>query len=534
MIATIIILLFTTLFPINLHAMENNDQSKELIFKAHKYLKGTYYHQDNVDKYSKLIHAADETGAKRLMARLIHICLPPEVVQTYINPHLSKSVIIKYKHQLIASKCLTASFTTKPIYNNNQWDHLIQHDGTYHIVPKIKDEYIMWDNTHVKRRHTFTFKDDNNTYATERAFTKNKNAVRCTLSIPSSYDNQEEQNKIIMLAKHKKNNCSILTPISSKSNITHYLFSNDCSLVAIGTDKEKENISLYNVALSCFEYASLNGPISVLCSAHNSPMFAAGSSDAFFYDFPNIALIRWGKNDLPLGGHNAPITHLQFSPDDTKLLTCSYNKTNDISLLLVWDIINFKCIYGVESKSPLNKALFIGNGERIITIGRNGKAYFFNSLTGEQINKVGHCWHNSFNDTNRQDAPLLLCNNQDKLLISTLDDRIRFLKCTSGAYIGSMSTNTITIGLGLRTNKKTITLMNKSEAISHLKLYDKKDRNEIKFIKEEANIMQLYKMLSIYKQNKFSDKETHDDKIKSFILSIQSYIQKHQKKSKNT
>src|SRR4030095_2263712 len=494
------LLLTIITFYASLHSMENNSLN---LF--------SYFNENNVYIYRETINYAKESHNWPLMIQLINVCLPPEVIRKYISPHFAEHISIEYKHQLIADKCLNNHFTLKPIKHNKEWHHVINHDGTYHVVPKTKNEYIAWNATNLSRRHTIKAMPNNNdTHIIERIFTKNNNP-RYTLSTSSLY-NTEEGNKTIMFIKHKKNNCTMHTPMITQNEMTHYLLSSDCSLIAIGENRKDWNLTIYTTKSSSIDTFSLNGPISTLCSAHHSPMFAAGSSNPYTPNLPNIILIQEHiATHMP--GHNATITSLEFSPHDTQLLTCSYNEQNNTSHLLVWNICNLpQCIYGRKWKFRIDKAFFICDGKRILITKDNSPVTLLDAVTGNLINDYETI------SNNPEKTRLFIDNTQDMLFISIIGKTIKFYNSNSCKYLGQITpSNTSPMSIGLTARKKEIIVVDKDEKISKLKLYNKQDYNEIKFIENHANILQLYTLLTICKNNKGSNKTT------SFVETIKSY-----------
>jgi len=477
-----------------------------------------YFNENNVYIYRETINYAKKSHDWPLMIQLINVCLPPEVIRKYISPHFTEHISIEYKHQLIAYKCFFNQFAIKPIDHHNEWHHVINHDGTYHVVPKTKDEYIAWNAISLHRRHTLTLTpNDNNKYTVELIVIKDKKNPDYTLSIPSSY-NKEDGNKTIMLIKHKKNNRTLRTPINGESQFTHYLFSNDCSLIAIGENKENYNLNVYTVKSSSINTLSLNGPISALCSAHHSPMFAAGSSNPYAPNLPNIILIKEGIT-IHIPGHKAAITSLEFSPSDTQLLTCSYNEQKNISHLLVWNIHNLpQCIYGRKWEFRIDKAFFICDGKRILITKDNSPVTLLDAVTGDLINS----YETISNDPEK--TCLFIDNTQDMLFINIIGKTIKFYNSNSCEYLGQITPfNTSPMSIGLTARKKEIIVVDKDEKNFTLKLYNKQDYNEIKFIENHANIFQLYTLLTICTKNKSSGTTT------SFVKAIKSYIQEQLK-----
>lgn len=79
-------------------------------------------------------------------------------------------------------------------------------------------------------------------------------------------------------------------------------------------------------------------------------------------------------------GHEAPITYVQFSPNQGKtLISCSYDKTARL-----WDPTSGDCLRVLEGHTDfVNLAVFILEGEQVITGGQDGAVKVFDVSTGE-------------------------------------------------------------------------------------------------------------------------------------------------------
>jgi WD40 repeat protein len=124
--------------------------------------------------------------------------------------------------------------------------------------------------------------------------------------------------------------------------------------------------------------------------------------------------ITW-ENIQHLHGHDAPITHVEFSPDDTRLLTFSYDEEKDKATLSLWDTSNLNKIVMVHRlKFAMYKAFFICNGEKILIMQKNGDFGLLNGLTGESIKKDNKpiCKDHPFSEiTHPKYAPLIIWSN---------------------------------------------------------------------------------------------------------------------------
>jgi len=489
-----------------------------------------YFNENNVYMYREAINYAKESHNWPLMIQLINVCLPPEVIRKYISPHFSEPITNKYRHKLITYK-LHNNFFQKTVinYDNdiNKWGTFSRHNGTYSVVPKIDSTYVMWDEKTTKRRKAAPHGETLYTYQL---------LSQCNTYNDSCFliENQDKDNKKLIFGINEEPRMTIKPHYQP----SHYYFSSDCKLLTIGF-KRTDNLSsilLYDFnsynynAKKIQKYSfSINGDIAVLCSAHHSPIFVAGSNSANTPDLHNILLFTasiYGRN---LHGHDAPITCIEFSPDDTRLLTCSYNEITGKSQLRLWntsDLNNIHYIYDQRYTNHTLKAFFICDGQRIVTINKNGHMGLFDGLAGQEIRAYYYLWSDGNRSFNGETSPLCLWSNKNNLFINTFKNKIKIRKSTTGKDLGSMrmiKLKQTPIGIGLTADESTIVFIDEEEQVYQLELYSKQDYNEINFIKN-ANIVQLFTLFNICEDNKGAEKIT------SFVETIKSYIQEQQKK----
>ena len=517
---------------------------KKLINKSYADLKTYCGVSNNLDA---IIDVAEKSRNGHLMASLIQVCLPPELVQNYIAPYLSEPIATEYKHKLIAYKYLEEHLKIKSIDCGDQWNYEVNHHGVFCLSPKIKDGYTMWKD---KMSRPISFESCGKQMCVQRMFVDNKNDVLYSLNIPLELE-KDKRGKEIRFVNHLDSRFADITV--RNYGFSYYLFSHDCSLLVFGTTQEGKrevgqegdgsNVQLIGLKNSKGETEvtlkslfSLDGYVSALCAAHHSNVFVAGSNAPYTEFSDNIGLIV-GESSTSLEGHDGPITHVEFSPDDTRLLTCSYDKITKTSQFLLWDTSNIDdvtsisyipYIEGAPIRSPILKAFFICGGQQIVIMQQSGACQFFDGLTGVFITMFQLHLGYERSKITLKNMPIFIWSSKDKLLIVAHHDLIQFCSCgKSNKWLACApyAKNPIT-GIGLTADEKAIVFLGANEKVYRIELYNDQDSKDFDFIEKQATIVQLYDMLNMSKKHKKSNEGRVVSKTKDFIVAMQSYIQK--------
>lgn len=523
-------LLTIIIFSPSLHGMQGDwTLYKALKNTSPSNLKTLCYQQHNIDTYGNIINVAQELNDGPLMANLIQLCLPPELVQKHITPHLAQHVATEYRHALISHKLNNNYCTIKNIDHRKQWKYVSHYDGSYSVVPKTDHTYTLWKENKSDTARRICFFDDNKLYwALLRSTHNNKRLTFASLDTENPY----EQNKNFLLQTDTETISMVVDyPLS------HQLLSNDSTLLACGfrENNEKHSVIIMDTKTQGGVRWKLNGSVNVLCAAHHSPLFVIGSNRASTSELPNLCLfITWAYQRI-LPGHNAPITCAEFNPDDTRLLTSSYDKKENKSITKLWDARHWgtqyygkiKCIRTLTHPiNPLCKAFFICNGEKIIIVYKSGGFGLLDGLTGKSVEKkcTPVCAQQNFvRESIPKIAPLIIGSSKNQLIISTYHTTIQCHSSQNGAWLGTIPTDHAIAQIGLTTDENTIIFMDNDENAYQLSLYSDEEVNDINFIANYANIVQLYTLLNIHAHNKKIDKAT------TCVEAIKSYIQEHQK-----
>jgi len=522
----IMLLIILSILSSSLYSMKNNHKDwllyKQFITTPHHSLTFFSHHPNIVNTFGTIIDMAENINNGYLMAKLIYACLPLDIVKTYINPHLAQAIEKKYRQKLISYKYSNNLFKEKPIFcnENNLLITITNHDGAYKTAPHIGCNYTLWQTHGISAQHMHPNK---------------KTYSHLLLS------NNSKKSMIYSLAEHNTKKLHYLFSINyNKTQIkfdlihplSHYLFSADCTLLALCfvSPRTHINIEIYNTkklstSLTKGYLITLDGTIKTLCAAHHSPIFVAGSNSfGAKKDQYNLVHIT-KKRQTFLKGHTSPVICTEFSPDDKRLLTCSYNPITQTSQLKLWDTSNnnnILCLYNAQYNEHILKAFFIHNGQRIITINNKGSSHLLDGITGYDIKKYKFNW-NSCCAINKNNTPLCIWSTINQLYMSIFKNNICIRKSTTGALLAPMITLTKTpTQAGLTDDENIIVFVDNNQKAYQLELYNQKDYNEINFIENHANIIQLYTLFNICKNNKGTAKTT------SCVKIIKSYIQKQE------
>lgn len=489
-------LLIIIAFSTSLHGMETDlVLYKKLKNKSLADLKLYCHLSNNIDN---IIDVAESSNDGHLLASLMHVLLPQDVIKKHIAPYLSEPVATEYKDKLIGCKSIYDEFKVDKIDNKDQWIEIMNHDGTYHVVPKIEGGYLTWNaNNTIRRTHT--------TYENKKYIHQLKSNRKGDLLSLASLDtsNQAEQDKNLIFIGN--NEAKFITD----GKTTPYFFSNDGTLLAICCSQGQNNtLEIRNTKTFDGMGTNLKGSISALCSAHHSPAFVAGSNQAYTDDLPNL-VCYFGKTYTKLSGHRGPITSIDLSLDDTKLLTCWRNGGR--SDLILWDTSNFDSIKKIDQTSyptPLQKAFFTCNGERIVMVDVKGCCQIMDVLD------IQHSYTLFMPGDDTKSIPIFIWSNNSKLLIHTRENKIKIVGPSNSGYVSYGMPIT---GIGLTVDEKNIIFIDEKDNVCQLPLYDDQDCNEIDFIEKHASIVQLYDMFTMYKPNKKGYVAEFVEKIKSYI-----------------
>lgn len=531
---TLLLLTIITLTS-SLHGMNNNQSDWELYKNVrdsnHHHSITHPYNPNNIETYGNIINVTAALKDWRTIAKFLHLCFPPEVGK-HITQYLSEDITTKYKHKLITHKWQNNDFTHTYLYRNNdaKWDYIVRHDGSYNVASKTDNPYAMYnENTTINRHY---IEHNNKQYSTMLRAQPDKEGLACSLAVLDSNDTTQQNKKFLFLGKNYIHSFNFEKPV------LHYALSNDGNWLAIENPHEK-NLSIIGSTNTKDGVPSqsfcLNGNISTLCAAHHSPVFVAGSDQTHTTELSNLIFI--GKKSSSLSAQpNDPITGVEFSPDDKRLLSCSLNKKTYISELCLWNSSNFETISLIRSEKAypyIRKAFFICDGQYILTMqGNRGDLYLYNGLTGKYMHRIKCDWDPSYSHGG-QITPIIIWSTKNNLLMAIFNYTLRIYSPKTGKLLTRYPWfKTAITGMGLTIDEKTLMMTDKDNGTYELKLYDEQDYQEIDFIENKANIIDLYEMLALHKKAKALNKfDTKDDKyinceaIKHFVVSMKSYIQ---------
>jgi WD40 repeat protein len=334
-----------------------------------------------------------------------------------------------------------------------------------------------------------------------------------------------------LLGRRKKmlftNEGKSMKMVTFRNSVSRLIFSNDSTLLAVGCSK-KNGLFIYDAETFTGKTGYLQGSVSALCAAHHTPAFVVGANKSHFLpEFSNLVLIHQGKTTCLPGHGEDSIVSVEFSPDDTRLLTLS--EVSNGYCLKLWDTSDFnaiECVYEDQGTGiHVQKAFFICDGQRIVTVEKDGTFFLSDGLRGEDIG-VPSRWNRSIDhDQKSNKVPIFIWSNKNKLLISSLDDTIEIHTSEKGKQIGRIVCGTKPIGMGLTADENSIVFMSTHNKAYRFPLYEDQELKSVDFIENQADLLQLYDMLNMSKKHKQSNRERCAYKMKKFILAMQSYIQ---------
>jgi hypothetical protein len=530
-----LLLLTTITFFSSLHNMEINTKnqcwSKELVCLAHKFISPRPYQSENVITYSKIIDFAEQIKNGKLMSKLIHNCLPSDIVKTYISPVLIQYIMNRYNysHRIIKHK----SFIPEKIFLYDPWDYMTQHDGTYYTVPKIDQNYIMWREYNASRRNVIPH--NHKKYITQLSPCKNKESIFKLATLKTNDPNEQYKHYILMKASNTKLTSLKydVLELEMSHSLSHCLCSNDNTLIAFGMSESPDQgyLFIHDIATCTNEKYILGGPISTLCAAHHSPRFALGintsQNDRFVFSIFSKTTDKRIFEKISINDSNA-ITHLEFNPDDSQLLICSYNEPKNTSEIKLYntkdphDTQEIKSI--IYEQCHIHKAFFICNGKKIMTIDKEG---LFNIAQADQLLNPYIYMHNGLRPivyleetTDQKKIPLIIWSNKYDIVIISRGNIIEIYPAALDNTLNIIRTTNTIKAIGLTADETRIIFVSDDESVYEIPMYTAQDCNEINFIEKEMNIVNLYELFTMCKREKKSFK---------FFTKIQAYIQEQQK-----
>lgn len=372
----------------------------------------------------------------------------------------------------------------------NQWQRLSYHDGKQAYVPTIQPTIKRWDqgkNSDI-RKIAVNITKEKTVYKHLEKMVKNapeqKKFSLCTTT-KDSHNNEDFFLVEYQNVGHRNSAKKVVRHFSFKNTIKHHVFSHDGRSLAIGLDDDivddsKKTLHIINTKTNEIIEYPLQGRISVLASAHHSTTFVAGNDHHSARN--SLLIIPYYKEQLPLDTY---LTHAQFNPDDTRLLTCLLNNRGEKkSTFTLWDTSNLNNIQPIAwttYKSNIQKALFVLNGKRIVIAHQNGKLHLLHGITGDAIKTPTMLWQNDKNIL--QFSPHILWSNKHKLLITTspFERRMDLWNIETGQHVSwfyFFGRDVIT-EIGLTEDEESIVVLDAHEQISRIRLYNDQEQKEI-------------------------------------------------------
>lgn len=446
--------------------------------------------------------------------------LPLELVEKYIKKPLIESIVPTFKEKCLIDKDqLTcpekASFTT-----------FFHHDGTYNVVPKINQEYSMWDESEkevfcekilvqkkINNEMTYGEKDG---YCILKAIASENITIKLCFSIKNVYK------KNFYLSKSSlTDNTTSQYPINN--TITYCLFSYDHQWLAL-TTLEHNCFLLFNLALQnklIFFYAT-DSQISALATAHHYSLFIVGCKNgSLLFKTPDQGF-SFNHNE------QKTIDTIIINSGDTQFI--AYGD----KILTLWKLEKFITATNIFIPSshilyydfPIKKAFFSSNNTIITTMLENGDIIFADSLTAKLIKQYRAEWCLSQEIPLNNQNLLTLCSDKNNLLIllvnkDALKSSLVIRNATNGKLLSLYNfflSDTIK-AIGLTKDENNIVFLHNNNSVALLNLYKNQHLEDIHFIEEKANFYQLHQLFSI---------KNRDHTAASYVKKIESLIKDYQ------
>jgi WD40 repeat protein len=354
-----------------------------------------YYDSLTKKEQKLLINAAGFLKSAWATAKLLDYYIEENNINMDINAMLMKSAAECIRYRIIrlnaAKKGGKLTSESTMILRKN-FKCLYKGDGSYHIAPQsvIKNGTAAWDGL---LDRIYIYKKGKNYYATHLLF---KNATtRYTIHSP-----QPHQNKILSSPTFGKDfflideQDTIIYHKQHTDAITKCIFSRNGKWLVSGSGGTQNNLVYrYLPAHWCIWKSSYCAGVSELCFNHQSTLLVVG----FDTDKDNCLLLLAPQNQSELRsdparkfitGHSTGIYKAEFSADDRRLLTCSYNKTDNQSTLILWNASDYDDIHHIaiiSENGHIIKLLFSPTGDKIVAMTGCGNFFMYDGHTGEKI-----------------------------------------------------------------------------------------------------------------------------------------------------
>lgn len=466
---------------------------------------------------------------KKIIQRSNFACLPEEILENHIKPHLVRAVSTHFKHRLLNHKwqeCYSGKIPSpinSPIVDS--WKPFTYHDGTYTIVPDIA-EYATWDGGTNKYEYRIFQDDKQNFYNTTTILSHADAQSTYSVCCPSKERELLKNKKTLYVAGPEKN-FSILV---CTNPIVSHLLSADGKWLAHCCDDAMQffNIITHELAQKYTDWPS----IIAFCTAHHSSLFAVCSQGMF-------SLATSEKIIATVINLKPTFTCIQFSPNDHHLCM---NNDRSIVLCDVSNVNGSSFGYGeCTTSDDIRKIFFSPDSTRILVAFKYGRLccgsnFFKNPILelGYYVDHVATWRCADVADIDNQ-APRVLWSNKDELLFS-LDpadhtDRTIFnfviRDSNTGMFLNACNFYPRNpIAMGLTKDEGSVIFVHKDHSASQLNLYSTEDNVDINFIEHKASLYELCCLWQVCKNIKV---DMHIDGLKDknarlFVNTIRSQI----------
>ncbi len=462
---------------------------------------------------------------------------PQKEVNKDIKKILTKTIATQFKHALLnhtfqerkARKHVgPLQITSLGIQKEKMFT---RHNGTYDIVPNIGYDYGMWETASIS-------KIVQQTELTKRKRNKKENYINLLYGIGEGKSNF----RVCCAKKHYAvNNNQKLTFIfvndtiqtcSFHSKMLQCALSHDHQWCALTSqDNDKGFINLFSLESKTIPYSfELQHPISALCSAHKSALFAVCTAKG------NLAFVTPGSISCEYAGETVDIhTHIEFSPDDNYLITYGGNVLRLCNLNQSLESMECMVCSLLKTDHFIRKAIFTPNGKLILIALANGEFLFCDGVTAHILDYYPATWRVKKMISVDNQAPLMLCSIKNKLLLS-LDparrtdsdsDVYTFVvrKLTNGRFLTAHNFYSHNPrAMGLTEDERSVVFTHDDDSVSLLHLYNDQDLQDVAFIEEIADVRQLLEMFKFCQLYKTQQKHLKNLNATALVTAIRDYI----------
>lgn len=466
-----------------------------------------YWNKSGSEKKIDIINVSGALELALLTARCAKRYFSRDLI-VQIASYMSQPLMRLFKHELLAYKWVNKVFKTENVrIDDERWNILHQHDGTYVLVPAMQDECDMWAEQERRCRKRQIDSPSRTTNGVECCYVTRlcKSRGDMTYFLKTPLRTEHGRNKSFVILQYKGEKFISRKSLFFEHEVYNALFNNDTTLLLFFSP-HKHGVVIIQVDVWRHKQFSFEGAITVLCAAHHSSLFLVGT--------------KTGLHCMTLEGTHAVhymteegteetkclcrIISVEFSPDDTRFFSCSTDEQLKNSYLTLWDIGNpAKRIKSYSfSNVCIKRAFFACDGEKIVVIKNDNTISLFDGVQGTRILKYDILSVPLAQDFG--EIPVVLWSNDYGLLL-TMDipsNQMSIRNSATGEFIGDIPFKRIfPIAMGLTYDGRALVFLatkHTQHKVFRVRLYNDQDITDIANI-DHASLDQLHMLWQVYK-----------------------------------